>query len=115
MKGDSKETDIVLVHSEGGTKGTGSLEVADRKGRRDTRQMSQRARMRALGLISCCLAAPMGGANWKKRTREAKRGEDAKTQGVGTGVCCRQGAKAQLVARGDPRSHLLNWSRLWCP
>lgn len=35
MKGDSKETGMVFVHSEGRTKGTGSLEVAGRENRRD--------------------------------------------------------------------------------
>lgn len=40
MKGDSKETGVVFVYSEGRTKGTGSLEVADRESRRD-RQLDE--------------------------------------------------------------------------
>ena len=61
--------------------------------------------MRALGRISYHSAAPRGGANWTKGTREATRGV-VETQKVGAGVCCRWGAEAQLISRRDRSSRL---------
>lgn len=94
---------MVLVHSEGGTKGMGSLEVADRKGRRDRRQMSQRERMRALGLIRYCLAAPRGWYELEEEDQRGEKGRGCQNSGSGNRSVLQTGSKCSARCQGEPK------------